>query len=232
MDDISNFQYGKIRNLMMGFLGVLSPMIPLVFLFRKDLVESIDIIPLMIIIIVVNCLLFVHLLTLNMLRRSSELSIKRYDIQKNLNKIEYLHSKLNLLFEKDNTKKDKLIKKNRKNEKLIAKCKLKIKKYEEFIADKTEEEQKRDDYIITVTMNNVIGAILVFIKSLTYLDYKYTFKNAIFLMIVIYGSIFILGIFYDVVAFIYKKNSEFNEYRKNKIDKKITAMKKECELSA
>ena len=52
--EVSEFNFNKLNNLAIVFVGILSPIIPITFLFRKDIVDGMNIIPLLIITITIN----------------------------------------------------------------------------------------------------------------------------------------------------------------------------------
>lgn len=216
--EVSEFNFNKLNNLAIVFVGILSPIIPITFLFRKDIVDGMNIIPLLIITITINTIILIlgtifYRISLiseldayksRILKLNIKIEMKITKVDKNVCKVEKQNNnaiiKNNILhlikyklwrIERLNIKLKKLVLKYEIKDKEVngERYKLEEKKIENIEIKKKESSK---DFMCVVIMNTVIGAMVVLLKSITYFGViSINFKFILATTLMIYG-VFIL----------------------------------------
>lgn len=92
--DIAEFKYDKLYNLMLFIIGISSPVIPITFLFRSDLLEKDNIIYILIITIIINIIIFIFCTIVNRLNRWAKIYLSAKVIEYYMFKIKKINDKL------------------------------------------------------------------------------------------------------------------------------------------
>lgn len=216
--EVAEFKYNKVYNLVIGLMGILSPTIQLILLFRKDLIDANNIISILIITIAVNAIIFVAGVLLNKVNRYSKLELNNVIIKKNLCKAKAKSYKLNKDIEQMIITQDSMIEKmNKKNINRISKIFIKIKyRYMKLSVKHLNERRKKnknlvkkidtlveknidieknidsvDDFKYAIITNIVVGEAVIIIKVLSYLGVAFIdFKYVIKVVVLFYAFTF------------------------------------------
>lgn len=227
--DLSQSKYDKFYNLMLIIIGISSPIIPITFLFRRDLLNENNIIYILIITIIINIIIFIFCIIFIRVDRSygqklkyniidlktTKLEVSNYKLHKLITKLEYRKNLsiysgkfkfINMIFIKFNNIYIKLIKKYvkikiNKIEKSTKKIRIMMKKYIYGIEKKDDSLDFKD----AIVLNTVAGAEVILMKVISYLDVNYiNFKYVIILTITMYLFIAIKAIIKSVLKVIIK----------------------------
>lgn len=216
LSDIVELKYERLYNLMLGIMGIASPIIPIIFLFRRELINEVNIIFILIISIIINLIIFVICIIFVTINRqfgenlkyniialkATRLRVNNYKQRIIIKKIEcrtiLLENKISKNIEKiDFIKKIFLKLQTIWIKKTVCKVESKSKKIDKNIEEietlikkyeyEIEKKDKSIDFIEVIVMNTIIGGTVVLLKAISYLGVDYiNFKYIIKFTIIMY----------------------------------------------
>ena len=233
LSDIAQFKYEKFYNLMVGIIGIASPTIPIVFLYRRDLMEDNNIIFILVITIIINIIIFVFCVISNRIYKSSRTILNHRSINLRIviseisiiksEKASYkLNKKSELMLEKSNNFNEmrtinKVFFKLQLSfiEKSINKFKIKINKRRrnnikvrndiEKLRRAAKNKDEDDDFRFVISLNTIIGVLIIFYKAMSYLGMNFiNFKYIIRNTMIFYAVIVSRGIITEIISFFIK----------------------------
>lgn len=113
--DVVSLECEKLLNLIIIIIGLLSPIVPLIFLFRKDLIDSMNLIAVLIISILINAIILVMGIMLNGGIRQKKISYLISKLEKKTLSLELKHKRNKSGINKFKLMLDKSVKINKHN---------------------------------------------------------------------------------------------------------------------
>lgn len=199
--DISESEFRKVNNIIMVILGSVSPSLPLILLFRADLIERINMILLLIILISTNLIMTIVLAAFYNLVIDSNLDFIKSQMMK-------IRIKININNEKDRVKRNK-------------KFNVKLNKLNRKYISKKSETGYNKVFMSMLVFNIVVGFFIIFAKVISYFDVTgyIRFEYILFLLSLMYILMVLRSIPYIILEFFnkrYIKKQENNNLFKSK----------------
>lgn len=172
--DISESEFRKLNNILLVILGSISPSMPLILLFRVDLIERINMILLLIILISTNLITTIIVVAFYDIAIRFKLDFIRSNIEK-------IKIKININIKKN--KKNKKKRHKRLNKKLYNLNSKYISKEKEVVYNK--------EFMTIMIFNIMVGFFIVFAKVINYfkiIDYI-SFECILFLGVIMYVGV-------------------------------------------
>ena len=209
LNEVSKLEFNKIYNLLFAIVGLICPSIPIIFLYRQDVIKKFDLIGTLIIAITINSIIA-------LLCRISITSIKNNLIECKKYKCKIINLNLN----KNIIKLSKMLEVNFNNKNIkkeLKRIRIKVINFKNTIRKldtEIEEMSKNLTFIEAILYNIILGAIILIFKALSILGIIHvSFKIILKCCLFIYFFMFI----YDVILCFYKS---ILEIRLNKLNKR------------
>ncbi|MGL4572014.1 MAG: hypothetical protein ACRCVJ_13225 [Clostridium sp.] len=197
LNEISELKFDKTHNILIVLIGVSSPIIPLIYLYKKYLFEKMELTEILVIGVCINLILLFMIKYINNL--------------KNLLKIYCQYLKLDL--EMSSIKASKVLLKksfksvanNMKNKNIDKPTKIKLKLTKlsldraekgysnlnvivAYLKDKKTYEVFENDFINAIITNIIVGAVVILIKLATFVNIiDINFKGVCWILILLYS---------------------------------------------
>lgn len=221
ISDVSELEFKKIHNLIFSIVGLLSPTVPLIFLYKQNVVKEFSLIGALVISITINAIivLFLRVLFLFMDTTCLYYKVNRMSIR-----IKFYRKKSRKLDSKEEFIEKILEKEKNKFELLLLKFYLKIRRFKLKSFDKKisrlerkykklnveYELSKEKDYFnmnrcvqCAILFNLITGASIIFFKVLTILNWiNINFKQILIVILLLYLGIVLNCIYYGIMSWI------------------------------
>ncbi|WP_338627581.1 hypothetical protein QJR52_06690 [Clostridium baratii] len=225
LSDASNLNFSKILNILWIILGSLSPILPLVFLYNKDLTEQMELLKLLIISITINWTILIIVMMLKELdefldKNNLNLKIKKKilyaqvlshrnlkrtfiinDLEKQIRSESIKKSKRNRIVKKTKKIINKVDSNSKKIEELRNRIDVMVKNYKnKYDESKSTDKNNRMHY--SVIYNTMAGGLILSIKLIDYFSISaFNFDLAIKILGIFY-LILVVNMFSNILIYI------------------------------
>ena len=219
INDVSELEFKKIHNLIFSIVGLLSPTVPLIFLYKQDIVKEFSLIGVLVISITINAIivlflrvLFLFMDTTCLYYKVNRMSIKIKSYRKKSIKLDSKEEFIKKILEKEKNKFELVLLK------LYLKIReLKLKSFDKKISRleckstklnaELELSKEKDDFNMNrcfqsaILFNLITGASIIFFKVLTILNWiNINFKQILIAMLFLYLGIVLDCIYYGIMS--------------------------------
>lgn len=208
LNELSELKFDKTQNILRVLIGGSSPIIPLIYLYRKDLFEKMDFIEVLVIGICINMILLFMINYINILKNYLKIYCQYLKLSLEMNSIKasnvlfkkYLISAFKNIENKDIDNLDKLTKIKFKLAKLFQDKEEKgysnLKTIVTYMNDKRTYEIFKNDFLSAININIIVGSVVILIKLATFVKIvDINFKEICWILIFLYSITLLICIF-------------------------------------
>ncbi len=224
LNELSELKFDKTKNILIVLIGGSSPVIPLIYLYRKDLFEKMDFIEVLVIGICINIILLFMINYISFFKNYLKIYCQHLKLDLEMSSIKasnvllkkYIISAFKNIENKDINKLDRLTKIKLKLAKVFQDKEEKgysnLKTTIKYIKDKRTYEVFNYDFLIAINMNIIVGAVVILIKLLTFIKIiDINFKEICWILIFLYSIILLICILrivemisISIITYVYK----------------------------